>query len=112
MELLRATPLTDRVMPGDTGLDVVMLFLIISLTFNLVCFTVCAAAICCMYKELLLWPCYKPRRKAEHDVYYISKYGERVHSTDKCETLKESTDLKKFKPCSKCFKVVNGPKVA
>lgn len=38
MEILRATPLTERAMPGDTGVDVVMLLLIISLTFNLVMF--------------------------------------------------------------------------
>lgn len=89
-----------------------MLLLIISLTFNLVCFTACTVATCCMYKELLLWPCLKPTRKAEHEAYYISKYGERVHSTDQCATLKGSTELKKFKPCSKCFKVVFGPKEA
>ena len=112
MEVLRVTPLMDKEMPGDTGFDLVMLLLVISLTFNLVLFTACTVATCCMYKELLVWPCFKPKRKAEYEAYYISRYGERVHSTDKCVTLNQSTDLKKFKPCSKCFKMVIGPKEA
>ena len=112
MEVLRATPWTGHAMPGDTGLDVVMLLLIISLTFNLVLCTACTVATCCMYRDLVLWPCCYQKRKAKYEIYYISRYGEKLHSTDKCPTLTQSSDLKKFKPCSKCFKVIIGPKEA
>ena len=114
METLGATPVLwgDRaIMPGNTGSEMLMLLFLISLTFNLVSVCVGGIAICCLYKELVLWPC-KGKRKAQHDVYYLAKYGDRIHSTDKCPTLVNSTDVKKFKPCTKCFKWVEAPKDA
>ena len=114
METLGDTPVLwggKAIMPGNTGIETLMLLFLISLTFNLVSVCVGGTALCCLYRDIVLWPC-KSKKKAKYEVYYLTRYGERVHSTDQCPTLSNSTDVKKFKPCTKCFNVVFGPKDA
>eukprot|EP00435_Cladocopium_sp_Y103_P032994 s2492_g8.t1 len=63
-----------------------MLLFLISLTFNLVSVCVGATAFCCLYKDVVLWPC-KGKRKAQHEVYYIAKYGEKECTVSGCQSV-------------------------
>ena len=87
-----ATCQSLRIWPfwATPGMNLCCFLFYISLIFNLV-FAVCGmTAFCCRYSRELIWcicPCFKPRRKAKHEVYIITKYGDRAHSTVDCPTL-------------------------
>ena len=82
-------------MPGNTGSEMSMLLFLISLTFNLVSICVGGTAFCCLYSEVLLWPC-KSKKRAQHDVYYTAKYGERVSLNRQMSSVGEQHGCKEI----------------
>ena len=93
------TVMTPMFLPGNTGLTVLELLLVISLVLNLMFLCGCSVAFCCWI--------FKPgRQKTHHEHVWITRYSERAHATKECPTLANSVDAKKFRMCSKCFKVL------
>ena len=93
------TVMTPMFLPGNTGLTVLELVLVISLVLNLMFLCGCSVAFCC-------WILKPGRQKTYHEHVWITRYGERAHATKECPTLANSGDVKKFRMCSKCFKVL------
>ena len=94
---------------GTTGIEV-WLLLTISLAFNAVTVVCTLTAICChVSMKCAEWKMAK--KSAMKEYYFITKYGEKVHSTEKCPTLSGSFDIRTFRPCTKCFHVVEGGSV-
>ena len=94
--------------PGTTGLEWFWLLLFSSLAFNLLTVVIGMTAFCCLYSDVVCHPCMKRRRHAMQEMYFITKYGDKIHASEKCPALAGSFDIKTFRPCSKCFKVVEG----
>ena len=93
------TVMTPMFLPGNTGLTALELLLVISLVLNLMFLCGCSVAYCC-------WILKPGRQKAYHEHVWITRYGERAHAAKECPTLANSVDAKKFRMCSKCFKVL------
>ena len=93
------TVMSPMFLPSNTGLTVLELLLVISLVLNLMFLCGCSVAFCCWI--------FKPgRQKTHHEHVWITRYSERAHATKECPTLANSVDAKKFRMCSKCFKVL------